>query len=143
MQSILSGLLAILLSIAALFTGGKANVKLKLSEPVTEQSRYIRYELVNNTVLNVSAEGDYRLEKLENGEWTADWDTPGDTEFSWPDITFTVPAFGTLACAIDLERSSQPLTPGSYRLTKPYRTVFGASSAQLEFEVDVSGIASP
>ena len=133
MKLVIARILAVIMTVTALFGGGKLNVRLALTQPVAAGDRQIRYELVNDTPLKVSVEGEYRLEKLVDGEWTADW-APGGGVLVWNDLAAAVPPFGSLAFTAGLEESAG-LTPGTYRLIKPYRTAFGAGEAEITFAV--------
>lgn len=66
-----SRIIAILLSIAAMLSGGDlSKVNLKITNIITTKSEHIEYEIQNYTGTTISVDRYYVLEMNNGGEWT-------------------------------------------------------------------------
>lgn len=132
MSTLLSRILAFLLSIIALFTGnGKANsVTIEIQDDVTTQSETIVYEVTNYTAETISSGESFVFEKNQDGEWVEVEAGPVLL------IGWTIKPFQTFKGSIDIEEAfGHKLEAGEYRLTKPYSSNFSGDSCSTIFNV--------
>ena len=117
MPAIFTKLIAILLGLIAIFTGGKyEQVDATLANEVTTASEEIVVEIFNYTGKTLSYDMSFTLEKQDGDSWTS-----LEPAESFPELGIVHRNLTTQTFTVDLLRYfGGPLEEGTYRLSKTY-----------------------
>ncbi len=117
MNTVFARIIAFLLGIIAIFTGGNMkNVTIEVENEITDQSEQIVFEVFNYTGRTLDFGEDFTLEVNQDGEWV-------EVKQVSPvnDIAHTISNLGTAQMRIDIvDMFGKKLDVGEYRLTKAY-----------------------
>lgn len=130
-QKIFAQVLAIIMGILAMFTGGNMeNIKFELANEVTNEIEVIEVQVMNYTGKQITTDKQFSLEKKENGEWVK---VEFADDYSVEEIAVIINNLQTVTFKINvLDTFGEALSEGEYRLSKD----FGAEiPCYLEFTV--------
>ena len=115
MKSILSGIIAFILGITSVFSGGQFfKVSIAVVNEVTEQSETINLEISNKTLLTASWDDYFSLEKKNGEEWKQ-----VEIIGSFLDYAAVLSPFHTQKQTIDIKKMfGDYLSKGEYRISK-------------------------
>lgn len=130
-QKIFAQVLAIIMGILAMFTGGNMeNIKLELANEVTTETEVVEVQVMNYTGKQITTDKQFSLEKKENGEWVK---VEFADDYCVEEIAVIINNLQTVTFKINvLDTFGEALAEGEYRLSKD----FGAETpCYLEFSV--------
>lgn len=117
LKAYLTRILAILLGLVAMISGGKAGkIEMEVTQPVTVSSEQIVIEIRNYSGKSAELDEIFVLEKKDGDEWTI-MDFAENVGF--PEIVTELNNLGTYKQSIDVMRMfGHTLEAGEYKLTK-------------------------
>ncbi len=115
MKSILSGIIAFILGITSVFSGGQFfKVSIAVVNEVTEQSETINLEITNKTLLTASWDDYFSLEKKNGEEWEK-----VEIIGNFLDYAAILSPFHTQKQTIEIKKMfGDYLSKGEYRISK-------------------------
>ena len=136
MNSFVSRIFAILMTIVALLSGGKVEkIQLKVSNSVTSSESKIEYVIENYASKKIGIDKAFILEKQVEGQWTNDWLEGDSPNFDWNEIAIEIMPFSSYTGVIDLGLQGYFLEAGTYRLTKSWSSFNNFGSISVSFDV--------
>lgn len=110
---------SVLMSFFFMLMGGNAEkVDVQITDPVTDRSTEITYEVTNYTGVTLCADKYFRIEKQTDDGWEA---LPFNEDFATPDIAIILHNCQSVRLTIDLQNAyGHSLQAGTYRLVLAY-----------------------
>ncbi len=117
-KKLLTRIIAIILGIIAVFTGGNVNnVHLEIKDEITTETEVIEVDIFNGSGRRIATGEEFDIEKKVDGKWER---LHFVDNYSYPEIAYIIVNLHTMSFYFDVIKAfGKHLDEGQYRFVKP------------------------